>query len=662
MADTFERIVTQIEVEGLGIYDDLASKSIAGAKALRSLNSALRAFDKAAKPAVEGAGALDKALGEVASAGLERLKLGSESARTEVRALVKDLKDLSSASTKGLDKLALPGAGDGPGKVLDGLSGKAAKAGKSTSDAAGGVDELVKSLRDLDGPGEVAANKLEAIGVLASGPVGLALGALVVSASLVAGAFTAGAEALDTWTKETVRGAASAEVLAESYEKLQISSVELAGNVVDAGDLMLGASKAMDTVRGAADGADSALASLTGQSDLLGVAFRAATRVTVPWLGVLVDTAHVGEQARAELLDLEGGLTSVAGAFDVASDAAGDFGAALSSGIGAGVESAKALLTDLGAAMGIYSALPFEVQRDIQAHTLPGGVEISGPLTREGGLIGQREKKKGGGGGGRKKDPLAEIMDPALTRLSVPDLDADKLLGEEFVPNMEAATTAIEAMQEAFSQGALFGGELSPIQQAEADAARLNEQFSITAEKLKGVSWESKVWGDVLSDVAVMGIEAAQGIGLEVASTLGQFAAGGGTIKEFGDSILDAFGSLAAQLGQFFVATGTAMLFMPGGVGQGLGLIAGGLALGVLGGALGEKGSGNRKGAGRGRASGASADDVTRTAELLRPRRDDRQNVTNIRVVILDTEIEDPLVEFIDGLARRNRLRNFVTQ
>lgn len=54
----------------------------------------------------------------------------------------------------------------------------------------------------------------------------------------------------------------------------------------------------------------------------------------------------------------------------------------------------------------------------------------------------------------------------------------------------------------------------------------------------------------------------------------------------FGKAILTTLGQVAVQMGTFYIATGAAMLFMPGGQGNALGLIAGGAALSVLGGVL----------------------------------------------------------------------------
>lgn len=143
-----------------------------------------------------------------------------------------------------------------------------------------------------------------------------------------------------------------------------------------------------------------------------------------------------------------------------------------------------------------------------------------------------------------------------------------------------------------------------------------------------------------------------------VAKTMGEFRGGVGTLSEFGDKILDMFGEMAGQLGQFFFLEGMGMMFTPGGQVAGAGLIAAGLGLQALGGYLGAKGSGNR-GTGAGAAAGASADTVTRDLQRsLRAPGGAGGQQTIIEVVIAGRSIEPEMVSILDEVSRLQRSRS----
>ena len=137
---------------------------------------------------------------------------------------------------------------------------------------------------------------------------------------------------------------------------------------------------------------------------------------------------------------------------------------------------------------------------------------------------------------------------------------------------------------------------------------------------------------------------------------MGAFAAGVGTLGEFGDSVLDMFSDLSSQIGSFFIKTGIGMAFISPGTGAGL--IAAGLGLQFLSGALGAKGSGN---AGGGKTSGGggtgSSSAVTREIQRSLRGPDRGGQTTNIEVVIAGRAIEPEMVSIVDDMVRLRRSR-----
>ena len=137
----------------------------------------------------------------------------------------------------------------------------------------------------------------------------------------------------------------------------------------------------------------------------------------------------------------------------------------------------------------------------------------------------------------------------------------------------------------------------------------------------------------------------------------GAMAAGTATLSGFGDAILDMFGQMASQIGQFFITTGTGFLFMPGGQAQGAGMIAAGVGMSALGGFLGGKGSGNK---GSGSSAGSAGAFSANTGPSL-PRNSGGPSTIIIPLTIAGHTI-DPLVVAVDAAARRGALRHIATR
>lgn len=145
-------------------------------------------------------------------------------------------------------------------------------------------------------------------------------------------------------------------------------------------------------------------------------------------------------------------------------------------------------------------------------------------------------------------------------------------------------------------------------------------------------------------------------VGEATVQTMGAFAAGVGTLGEFGDSVLDMFSDLSSQIGSFFIKTGIGMAFISPVTGAGL--IAAGLGLQFLSGALGAQGSGN---AGGGKTSGGggtgSSSAVTREIQRSLRGPDRGGQTTNIEVVIAGRAIEPEMVSIVDDMVRLRRSR-----
>ncbi len=640
MAETTDRVVTRVEVEGLEHYRELADAAEEGTKALRRLGGALRAFDKAAIKASESAATLkprlDLALGGLAD--------DVKPAREQIQGLGKDLDNLGKA--KGSS-----GGSSGVGGAL----GKLKDDGK---DAALGIDDVTRSFRDLDGPGEMIANKIEAISVLFSGPMGLAMGGAVVAVGALAAGFALASDALGTWFEKTGEGQRASVALTSSYEKLQIATVDYINTHLNVGDVARGAAVRMDeaskAVRDQKDAVDdSSQAWIDFKARLLDIPEPLVD--TEYGLGAL---AEAGEKARLEAAALEDNLGHLVTGFDAAAFSAQGFVDALGSDL-----TGKIAALNEG-----LRALEFEAHREEQLRTIPGTKDVrSGPLRPGEGMdtVGRpAAKKKGGGarGGAGTDSPLGEggialglgfggsmVFDQALQA------------AEAFVE----ADRAVVALNESIAAGALFG-EQSPLDHAAAASKRLAEGFremwgdGLLADAVMKEMMDAqgaKVWADTMEQALTKVIGFMGELGLQVASTLGQFAAGGGSLKQFGDDVLDAFAGLASDLATIFVAVGSAMLFFPGLEGKGAGLIAGGLALGFASGALAEKGSGNAGSGAKGQAQGndRAVDDIAR---YLRPERERNGGNITIQNFIAGTKVSEVLVPMVDEAARRGQFEH----
>lgn len=140
-----------------------------------------------------------------------------------------------------------------------------------------------------------------------------------------------------------------------------------------------------------------------------------------------------------------------------------------------------------------------------------------------------------------------------------------------------------------------------------------------------------------------------------LSSFFGAFAAGESSLSAFGDAMADLAGNIAGTFGQLFVKMGVGMVLVNPAVGAGL--IAAGVGLNMLGGAISSKGSAN-SGGGGGRGSRASAT-ATVNRELARslraPERRGGRNETLV-LQIGEEQIAATVRRVVNGQMRLNRI------
>ena len=133
---------------------------------------------------------------------------------------------------------------------------------------------------------------------------------------------------------------------------------------------------------------------------------------------------------------------------------------------------------------------------------------------------------------------------------------------------------------------------------------------------------------------------------------VGGFMAGVGTLSELGDSILDTLGNLANDIGDFFLKWGLLEALVNPWLGAAM--IAGAVALKGFGGYLSGKGSGNR---GSGSGAGGGTNEITRQiARSLAPDRDSGPRTIEVSVQIGTKQIEPEIVSILGQAQRLRRL------
>jgi outer membrane murein-binding lipoprotein Lpp len=140
-------------------------------------------------------------------------------------------------------------------------------------------------------------------------------------------------------------------------------------------------------------------------------------------------------------------------------------------------------------------------------------------------------------------------------------------------------------------------------------------------------------------------------LGSAFGAGFGAFAAGEGSMKDLGKTMLGVLGDIAMQWGQFFLFEGLGFEFLPGGQGFSVGLTAAGLGLTALGGALKAFGG---KGSPSGGGGGSAAFNTASIARDIQPKEERRQE-TVVQVYVAGDQIRNPLWRVVnEGLRTGN--------
>jgi hypothetical protein len=464
-----------------------------------------------------------------------------------------------------------------------------------------------------------------------AGPLGLAIGAVTgaVVAGLAAMAAYVG-RGLKLLVDESEEAQRRLKILESRFDDLNKAVASAVIGHADLADAMAGLDKVIDDV-------DDGIRSLSQDQFGLEIAIDAVVmglKLAFPALGLFSAAmkvlAEIGATVPPLLKNVGSGLNDLVSAFGAATDAAFDF----------------------------FNALPRKVTGGLGGigNVLKGWADAGGEAQlraaeRQAARAVEAATRRGGGGGGRSKTDRAKQLQEesaALVGVLANDLDlmmerARESFKVKFMAPLKAQAQALLDSGEMDGLAEIGKRNLEALQAMDAQAMVMDAQFAKLADG--GLS------------IAINGFI---GLADAVSMAMGEFLVGAGSLKEFGKSLLQAIADMASQFGSLFLLMGTGFQFIPGLQPAGGGLIAAGLGLKVLAGALGAVAAGGAGGGrGSGRGGGAAAVDPSR---FMRPERDTEPSVTNLKVVILGEEIERPVTRFIDDVARRGGFRNLATR
>lgn len=510
-----------------------------------------------------------------------------------------------------------------------GKAGKQAKAaGKASEQASKKVADLGTLFSRMGGTGASAGFALESLAVTMTGPVGLAIGAVVVATGGLILTFKAVTGAVSATSSAILQ-------YAENNTVLQKASAAT--------------SSALDTLIETFGAAVIGGEGFADMLDFVAKEFRSMTKFISDNAGTIFKTAKTIASGILSMIKATvGGISLLVGGmlfpFDLALAGLNQFRRT-------GLEVVRAVIAETGpllVQLGVMTQGGLERQLRFVDATLaeikPRGLAISKSLSAATvGLIDKLTEAQNklnalqmgalGVGTGRKKTKRRRAGGaPPPPGEAAPDL---VLPGEGLAPGRRSSFA--ETQDEDLKVLRAYNEAL--------DVAQTKAVAAGTIFKELGGNIKTELVGGFVDLTASLG------------GFLGAFAAGTATLSEFGDAVADMMGGLASTMGRFFIEAGAA--FLAGGfVGQGIGMIAAGTALSALGGLLGGVGSGNKgSGAGAGSAASGAASTVAREVQRsLRGPVDSRTNQT-IEIVIAGRSIEPEMVNIIDDVVRLGRSR-----
>lgn len=285
-----------------------------------------------------------------------------------------------------------------------------------------------------------------------------------------------------------------------------------------------------------------------------------------------------------------------------------------------------------------YGAQLDEVARKASSATPYLDALTGGRGSQEAGGAAVAPFARGGGGGGGRPDDRRQRFGAALAG----GVGAAAGRGQE---GGEAAQGLGGAAAGAAGRSGLGGVAGAGALGGQGGGAAADLQ---TAQLAQGVT-QGKLLTSILND----GKAAAQGLAGSLADVAAGLASGSIKAGDFGSAIKGAFGGIFKDLGRGFVLQGTALLFTPGGQAAGAGMIAAGLGLSVLGGAMsrGGGGSSSASGGGGGSAAAGAVSAAARQAAGATPQ--EARGPSTVILRVGERELQGTLVELTqDGQAR----------
>jgi len=562
---------------------------------------------------------------------------------------------IANVIVRGLDSLKkLSGAAEEVASETDeasdalGRFGKASNtAGKAADRASVDLEDAASKFRAMGASGTLAGDTLERFSIITSGPVGAAIGGLIIGTA----AATAGFQALKLIVTE---GIATNQQYTAQVETL---TGELYRTAAILGQVLLdviGFGNAIETSNTKVkDFNDSILEDSSEIADSM--------REVISF--VLEGVSHIGNAAMGIQALFKGIGLGIGGFAALAVTALGSIPALAQEMMILAAKAIRAGLEELGAPSAALDAF-FGTEAELKAR-LRTATESADEAGRKARAIMAGMKKDFGDLYGDIEsfnntiDNMLGNLGQARGQAAAIKLDRDRTgatAAGAAAPEAEEMTFAPEVVP----GFAVLGG--LTVEEFRAKMAGYGEgiddiRAKLEAADLKQTAFDTGI-NNIAASAAALGTQSFMNLGNSVAYAMGEMAAGASTLADFGDAMADLASRVAGDFGSLFVKMGAGFLVTPGMRGVGAGLIAAGLGLQFLSGVLGGKGSGNRGGGG-GRAGSASAarDIANEVNRSLRPSGDDGPMVTNIEVVIGGRSIQPEMVSIIDDIARQRRSR-----
>ena len=557
-------------------------------------------------------------------------------------------------------------------KKVDKTTKKTGKTAKSTQDKLGAMAGM---FRDMDGVGGRLGDTLDAVSTVMSGTLGVAIGATVAAIGALTLGVKVAIDAVSAFAETNAEASAKFGQLSSSVSKAEVSLGEVITRTYELDTAASALSVILDATYGKWLKQEAATLKAGNSAERL--------------RDIIASLPGPVGQAALEFVGLGNVANSIAGAFYNAANAAAEMRRQIALNKMRQSEferTEKALAGDDAAASKRATKKRLAKWEKIRGFTSYDMAYQAGVVNTQaewnalqGTQYGPAPPPSGkgggggGGGGGGKVKPPKEIRfdRPSPAGRKQRDMPSGPsfagVLAERWAIEIEAMAEYEKGLEEInklrieLGQAPLlplfgedealakvdYSAEIAELEKLQVAMDNIDLAGGKAAHQAKKLDEMFLSLGSTIGDTLLDGMTGLAG---GIASTMGAFAAHTGTLKDFGDMILDTFGDLAGQLGGFFVKTGAAMLFMPGGVGAGVGLIAGGLALQALGGFLGGKGSGN-KGAATGRG-GSQAAPAAFTPQDMRRTGEQRTDEINITIE------GDTIARAVDNSARRGVMRH----